>query len=217
MKTAAQVKSDVLQQLACEPCVTASAIGVAVHNGAVTLSGTVPTYAEKCAAEHAARQVAGVQAIAAEIRVEPTGIHKRTDDEVAEAVARALQAHIWVPTDIQGTVEKGWVTLQGQVTWRFQSDAAMNAVRYLAGVKGVCNRITIKPREPAAAVERAVEEAFKRNASLHSNRITVEADGGTVVLTGAVRTFAEFDEAERLAWSVPGVTGVDNRLVVPCI
>jgi osmotically-inducible protein OsmY len=217
MKTDMQLKQDILEQLADEPRVTASAIGVAVRNGVATLTGTVPTYAEKCAAERAARRVAGVGAIAEEIRVEPTGIHKRTDAEVAEGVARALQAHVWVPADVQAVVENGWVTLRGEVTWQFQKEAAANAVRYLAGVKGVSNEITLRPRGPAAAVERAIDEALKRNGVLEGNRIAVEAEGGKVTLSGEVRTWAERDEAERLAWSARGVTRVDNHLVVLCI
>jgi osmotically-inducible protein OsmY len=217
MKSDMQLKRDVLEQLAGEPSITASAIGVAARDGVVTLTGTVPTYAEKCAAERAARQVAGVLAIAEEIRVEPAGAHKRTDDEVAEVVVRSLRAHVWVPADVQATVEGGWVTLRGQVTWQFQKEAAANAVRYLAGVKGVTNDITLRPREPAAAVERAIDGALKRHVILHANRITVEADGGVVSLSGEVRTWAERDEAERLAWSAAGVTRVDNRLVVSCI
>jgi osmotically-inducible protein OsmY len=216
MKTDTQLMQDVLEELAGQPSVTASGIGVAVHNGVVTLSGTVPTFAEKCAAEQAIRQVVGIRAIAEEIQVKPTGVHKRSDEEVAAGVVRALQSHVWVPTDVQATVEKGWVTLRGQVTWQFQRDAATNAVRYLAGVKGVSNDVTLRPREPAAAVERVIEEALERNAILHSNRITVAADGGNVILMGAVRTWAERDAAEQVAWSAPGVTRVDNRLVVLC-
>jgi osmotically-inducible protein OsmY len=217
MKTDMQLKQDILEQLAGEPRVTASAIGVAVRNGVATLSGTVSTYAEKCAAEQAVRRVPGVQAIAEEIQVEPIGLHKRTDAEVAEGVARALRAHVWVPADVQAIVENGWVILRGEATWPFQKEAATNAVRYLAGVKGVSNEISIRPREPAAALEVAIDEALERNGLLDARRITVAAEDGKVTLSGRVRTWAERDEAEQVAWSAPGVTRVDNHLVVACI
>ena len=217
MKSDAQLQKDVEEELRCEPCVTAASIGVVVRDGTVTLSGMVPTYAEKQAAERAARRVAGVRSIAEEIRVKPAGLHKRNDTEIVEAVVNALQAHVWVPTDIQATVENGWVSLRGMVTWQFQKEAATIAVRYLAGVQGVSNDITVRPREPAAALERSIDDAVKRNALLLGDYITVEADGGKVTLSGEVRSWAERDEAERLAWSAPGVTEVDDRLIVLCV
>ena len=214
MKTDEQLQQDVIEELRWEPSVTASEIGVSVNKGVVTLSGTVPTYAEKWAAERAARRVEGVQAIAEEIHVKLTGIHKRSDEEVAQTIERSLQSHVWVPTDVQATVENGWVTLRGEVTWEFQRQAATDSVRFVSGVKGVTNEITIRPRELDAMVEKAIDQALKRNADIDARRITVSASRGKVTLSGNVRTFAERDRAERAVWNAPGVTAIDNKLIV---
>jgi osmotically-inducible protein OsmY len=216
MKTDEQLQKDVLEELRWEPSITASAIGVCVDNGVVVLTGTVPTYAEKYAAEGAARRVAGVRAIAEEIQVKPSGLHKRSDQEVAETVVRTLQSHVWVPTDVQASVENGWVTLRGEVTWEFQRKAATNAVRYVSGVRGVSSEITIRPRELDARVEKAIEQALKRNAEIDASHIAVSAYRGKATLSGTVRTFAGRDRVEQVVWSAPGVTAIDNHLVVLC-
>jgi osmotically-inducible protein OsmY len=214
MKTDEQLQVDVLEELRWEPTVTASEIGVSVSKGVVMLTGTVSTYAEKCAAERAVRRVAGVQAIAEEIRVKLTGIHQRSDEEVAQTLERALQSHVWVPSDVQATVENGWVTLGGEVTWQFQRKAATNVARFLAGVKGVTNRITIRPRELDAKVEKSIDQALKRNADIDAKGITVSAYRGKATLSGNVRTFADRDRIERVVWNAPGVVAIENKLIV---
>jgi len=153
MKSDAQLQKDVMEELKWEPRVTASEIGVSTANGVVTLNGTLPTYAEKWAAERAAQRVAGVKAIAEEIQIKPIGLHAKTDAEIAAIAAASLNAHVWVPADLQATVQNGWITLVGAVSWEFQQRAAMDSVRFLAGVKGVSNNITLKPTAQPSAVK----------------------------------------------------------------
>ncbi len=214
MKTDAQLKNDVIEELRWEPTVTSSDINVATHNGVVTLSGTVPHYAEKRAAERATQRVEGVKAIAEEMEVNLTGVHKCKDSDIAEAVVNTLRWHVWVPSHIQATVEHGWVTLTGTVTGEFQRNAAMQSVRYLSGVKGVSNNIALKPSVQPTAVKNAIEKALKRNAEIDAENINVSADGGKVTLAGTVHSWDERDEAGSAAWNAPGVTEVENDLAV---
>lgn len=210
-----QLQRDVLNELEWEPSVHAAEIGVAVKEGIVTLSGTVGTYAEKLAAEKAAKRVRGVKAVAEDIAVKvPTGL-ERTDTEIASAAVVALGWDVEVPHEkVKVEVENGWVTLEGEVDWAFQRDAATRSVRYLTGVRGVTNLITIKPRVETWALKRRIADAFKRNAELDANRIQVDAIGGRVALYGHVHSWQERDEATQVAWSAPGVVIVENHIAV---
>lgn len=214
MKTDTQLRNDVIEELQWEPAVTASDINVAAHDGVVTLSGRVLHYAEKWAAERATRRVEGVKAIAEEMEVHPSGAHDRTDSDIAEAVVNALRWHVWVPKQVQATVENGWVTLTGRVTWEYERSSAKDAVSFVFGVKGVTNSVTLKPGVTPTAVKDAIERALKRHAEIDAENIRVSADGGKVTLAGTVRSWDERDEARMAAWNAPGVTEVENDLVV---
>jgi osmotically-inducible protein OsmY len=214
MKTDTQLKNDVTEELRWDPTVTSTDINVVAKDGIVMLSGTVPHYAEKWAAERATQRVAGVKAITEELEVNLTGDRKRKDSEIAEAVVNALRWHVWVPDTIQATVENGWVTLTGSVKWGFERNSAEDAVRFLSGVKGVSNSITLKPSVQPTAVKDAIEKALKRDAEIDAENIRVSASGGKVTLAGTVHSWDERDEAGKAAWSAPGVTEVKNNLAL---
>jgi osmotically-inducible protein OsmY len=214
MKTDAELKDAVAAELRWEPTVTSADICVATHDGVVTLSGSVPYYAEKMAAERAAQRVDGVKAIAEELKVNLSGIHKHTDAEIAQAIVNALGWHVWVPGTVHATIEDGWVTLSGTANWKFERQAAVEAVRYLSGVKGVSDNIGLTSTEPPNAVKDAIETVLRRDTDIDAGHVEVSAEGGQVTLTGTIPTSIERDAAGSAAWSAPGVTSVENDVVV---
>jgi osmotically-inducible protein OsmY len=212
MKTSADLKTDVMDELLFDPSVDETGIGVAVEDGVVTLSGHTKSYAEKLAAEDAVRRVEGVQAVANELKVELWPGFQHDDTDVAHAVAHALRWNSWLPANaVTASVSDGWVTLEGSVPWQYQKQEAKLAIQRLQGVKGVTSRIEVEPRVQATEVERKIQSAFQRAASLDARQVHVETSGSRAILRGKVRSFAESQDAERAAWSVPGVTSVRNE------
>jgi osmotically-inducible protein OsmY len=217
MKSNSELQRDVQNELYWSHSVTAAEIGVTAQEGVITLTGNVPSYFEKVEAEHVARRVAGVMAIAQEIRVKLPAVSERTDTDVALSALSALAWNAAVPQDhARVVVENSWVTLTGRVDWYFQKMAAGDAVRHLLGVKGVTNAITLTPRNAADATEikTAIEAAFERNAMLAAHTIVVTVQASQVTLQGQVHFWEQKEMARESAWAAPGVASVTDDIVV---
>ena len=217
MKTNSELQRDVQNELNWDSSVTAVEIGVSARDGVVTLTGNVPSYFEKVAAEHVAGRVTGVMAIAEELKVNLPSSSERTDTDIAESAVNALAWNVAVPHEhTRVMVENSWVTLTGEVDWHYQKVEAEKAVHHLMGVKGVTNSITLKPRETANAAEikTTIENAFKRAAMLETRDITVTVHDGNVKLQGKTSSWKEKEEAQNYAWTASGVNSVENDIMV---
>ena len=217
MRSDPDIKRDVEDELRWDPDIDPTDIAVAVKSGVVTLTGYVRSYAQKYAAERAAKHVTGVVGVANDLDVRLPVADERPDPEIAREAVANLK--IWLPNswkNIQAIVKNGWVTLEGELEWNYQREYAERAVRWIKGVKGVSNLIRLKLRDQPRPeeIKQKIEEAFRRSALVDANRVTVETHGGEVVLKGTVRSWAEREEAEHAAWLAPTVTRVDNRLAV---
>jgi osmotically-inducible protein OsmY len=215
MSQDSQLQQSVLAELNWDPGVTAGHIGVTANAGVVTLTGHVNSYAEKHAAETAARRVNGVKAVAEEIEIQYSFDPKHSDDEIAAAVIARLSWNVSVPKNsVRVKVEKGWVTLTGQVAWWYQKEAAGTDIRPLQGIVGVSNQMTVTPRVDVAGLSDDITQALHRSKFFNPDHINVHADGGKVVLSGSVQSFYERDAAEHTAWSAPGTIVVQNDLTI---
>jgi osmotically-inducible protein OsmY len=215
MRVDADIKRDVEDELRWDPAIDATDIGVAVHNGVVSLTGFVRSYAQKLDAERDAKRVAGVMGVANDIEVRLATLDERPDPEIVRDAVSALKAELpYSSENIRVTARNGWLTLEGTVEWNYARETAESAVKRVRGAKGVTNSITLKPKATPYEVRRRIEDALRRSAEVDAGRITVEANGSEVILRGTVRSWAERQEAERAAWAAPGITKVDNRITI---
>lgn len=215
MKSDSEIKRDVEAELAWDPDIDATDIGVSAKDGVVTLTGFVRSYSQKLSAESDAKKVSGVIAVANDIEVKLPVLNERPDPDIARDAVAAMKNELpYSYEKFKVIVKSGWITLEGVAEWNYQRTRAEEAVRRVRGVKGVSNLITLKPQVQPSDIKSKIEEAFRRNAELDAKSITVEANGSEVILRGTVRSWAERKEAERAAWQAPGVTKVDNRIAI---
>jgi osmotically-inducible protein OsmY len=215
MRSDRDIENDVKEELRWDPEISSTDIAVSVKDGVVTLAGFVHSYSEKYAAEAAAKRVAGVGGVANDLEVRLPAIDERPDPEIARDAVAAIKAQLPLSADrIKAVVKNGWITLEGDVEWQYERNIAGNAVRRVKGVHGVTNSIVLKPRAQPSEIKQKIADALKRNAELDAERIMVETSGNKVILKGTVRSWIEREEAERVAWSAPGITQVEDRIAV---
>jgi osmotically-inducible protein OsmY len=215
MRSDNEIEQDVKEELEWDPDLDATDIAVLVRQGVVSLTGFVKSYTDMYEAEAAAKRVAGVVGIANDIEVRMPSVDERPDPDIARDAVAALESQLPVSSEhIKAIVKNGWVTLEGHVEWQYQKNTAEFAVRRIKGVRGVIDNIVLKPKVEPGDVKQKIQSAIKRLAEVDANRIEVDANGSEVVLKGTVRSWTEREEAERAAWSAPGVTKVEDRIVV---
>jgi osmotically-inducible protein OsmY len=216
MKTIqSNLQQNILDELKWEPSLDSSRIGVSVESGVVVLTGHVRSLVEKNIAEQAVKRVRGVSAVANELEIDILSGFVRDDVQIAKAAQLALLWNVMVPEErLKVTVSGGWVTLEGEVPFGYQRRAAQSAVEQLVGVRGVTNKITVRPGVSPLDLRRRLNAALHRYARLEAANIDTISEGSKVVLTGKVHSWAERDQVQDAAWSAPGVTEVDNRIAV---
>jgi osmotically-inducible protein OsmY len=214
MRTDAEIKTDVENEIRWS-WIDAADIAVSVKNGTVEFAGFVKRYRDKLDTETAAKRVMGVFGLANDIEVRLPNLDQRPDPDIARDAVSAIRFQLpSTSSSVKVLVEDGWVTLEGTADRYYQKQTAETAVRLLKGVKGISNLIKIKPQVEPSEIKRKIEQAFKRHAAIDASRINVEATGGNVTLKGCVRSWMERQEAEDAAWAAPGVTHVNDELLV---
>ena len=209
------LRTRVLDELDWEPSLDSADIGVAVKEGIVTLTGHLPSYAQKRTAERTVLRLAGVKGVANDLDVRLPSEHRRSDAELARAVVEVLDHNVQVPADtVKVKVDDGWVTLEGVVNWDYQRRRAERATRFLRGVKGITNLLRVKERPTPGDLRQRIKRALERRIDEEAERVSVSVEGDKVVLTGTVASRTDRDDIEDAVWAAPGISEVENNLTV---
>jgi osmotically-inducible protein OsmY len=215
MRSDSEIERDVKEELQWDPDLDATDIAVSVKQGVVALAGFVKSFSDKYEAETAVKRVAGVVGVANDLEVRMPSVDERPDPDIARDAVAAIKSQLPISSEhVKVIVKNGWVTLEGHMEWQYQKSTAEFAVRRIKGVRGVINNIMLKPQVEPADIQRKIQAAIKRLAEVDANRVSVEANGSEVILKGTVGSWVEREEAERAAWAAPGVTKVEDRIVV---